>query len=248
MHSFALGTKTYKIGSEIGSGSYSKVYKIIDDELRAVVKIIDRREELCEREISILESLSGKNGVVKLYDHGVIQDKIYLVLEEGISFIDYYNAEQPDLGSVKLLWGEAVYIVSKLHDERIIHNDIKPDNFIIVNGRMKIIDFGFAIRLEEGESHKEHEHNYTAVYAAPERRRAICSFASDVWLLGALLYELLTAHEPFGPAGWKEGATFKCRRGGKELNAAWDAVKQCLQVEEKNRPTAKELLNHPFLK
>ena len=131
----------------------------------------------------------------------------------------------------------------------IIHQDIKPDNILIDNfGRFLITDFGISskVRTTLRKSVGEPKSGGTVAYMAPERfgKNNIPIKASDVWALGATLFEMITENAPFGDHGGI------IQKGGAEIpniNNEWSddikhLIEQCLAVEPWSRPSAQQIV------
>ena len=134
-------------------------------------------------------------------------------------------------------------------DPPIIHQDIKPDNVLIdQTGRYLIIDFGISAKTRGTliKSVGNEKSGGTISYMPPERfgNKNAPIKASDVWALGATLFELLAGDAPFGEHGGliqKSDAAIPDIGGGysKDLN---NIVKKMLAAETWNRPTAEQLV------
>merc|ERR1719311_1236955 len=76
------------------------------------------------------------------------------------------------LGDIQILWRQILEAVQVIHNERIVHSDLKPANFLLVDGRLKLIDFGIAKRMSSETTHISRESTVgTISYMAPEAVR-----------------------------------------------------------------------------
>lgn len=139
--------------------------------------------------------------------------------------------------------------LKKLHSlaEPIVHQDIKPDNILMDKGNFLITDFGISkkVRSTMRKQSKRAVGAGAIAYMGPERFDSDPTpvKASDIWSLGASIYELATGELPFSGLGGgmqKNGAElpFLDRKWSKELNLV---MQSCLAKETWNRPTAPQL-------
>jgi serine/threonine protein kinase len=142
--------------------------------------------------------------------------------------------------------------LSCLHDcePPVIHQDIKPDNILIDDsGKFMITDFGISIRARSAMQKsvlQQHTSGGTVAYMAPERfdKNSEPVKASDVWALGATLYELLTGTVPFGEYGGlllKNGAEIPYIQTSHSPSLK-KIVEHCLQKETWDRITAQDIV------
>ncbi|MDR1783273.1 MAG: serine/threonine protein kinase [Dysgonamonadaceae bacterium] len=133
-----------------------------------------------------------------------------------------------------------------LHQQNIVHQDIKPDNVLISDDDSYLItDFDISVKTKSTQRMGEEAPAGTAAYMAPERfgQQSAPIKASDVWALGASLYELLSGDSPFGDHGGlyqKSGVSIPDvnRKISRHLQYI---INLCLQQEPWNRPTAREI-------
>lgn len=133
------------------------------------------------------------------------------------------------------------------HIPQIIHQDIKPANVLIDdNGNYAITDFGISAAMGVPESEME-ESAGTFAYMAPERFIEGMSPMpeSDIWALGATLFELVTGTVPFGEDGGsiqqKESAIPEIKQ--KIPDSIKQLIYSCLAFDIKNRPTARSIVD-----
>lgn len=268
------GTKlgAYEIVESIGAGGMGEVYRARDDRLRRDVAIKVLPEHLSadaeclgrfEREAQAVAQLSHPN-ILAIHDFGQDHGVTYAVTEllEGTTL-------RRRLDASKLPWRDAVEIgaaiadgLAAAHSKGIVHRDLKPENlFLSSDGRIKILDFGIAhwvvpsdptdeTRSSRAQSTKPGTVLGTMGYMSPEQVRGrSADHRSDLFSLGATLYEMLTGRRPF--AGPSEADTMSAilKEAPAPLPAdlgipsSLDAiVARCLQKSPDDRfPSARDL-------
>ena len=150
----------------IGRGGSSKVFKVLDADgqilalKRIRLKGPESRENLVgyANEITLLRRLSGKPGIIALLAAEVDVDagSINMIMEAGEADLATVLAQRSKDGDetsfpplshgnfLRLAWQQMLEAVNAIHDERIVHGDLKPANFLFVQGRLRLIDFGIA--------------------------------------------------------------------------------------------------------
>ncbi|KAK4740848.1 hypothetical protein SAY87_024436 [Trapa incisa] len=139
-----------------------------------------------------------------------------------------------------------------LHNMDVIHRDIKCANILVdANGSAKLADFGLAKTIKDVNSCQG-----TAYWMAPEvvsSSKAGYGLSADIWSLGCTVLEMLTGQFPYGHLPWVQ-ALFKIESGKlpripRTLSKdARDFIMQCLRVNPNDRPSAANLMDHPFVK
>jgi serine/threonine protein kinase len=145
-----------------------------------------------------------------------------------------------------------------LHRENIIHRDLKSDNVLVskTDGVVKLIDFGYSARVHGGASRRRTLIG-TPYWMAPEIiKQEPYGTGVDIWSLGILLLEVIEGQPPYineeplralyliAANGQPSLSSEELRGGSPEL---LDFIKQCLCLDQKRRPTASDLLRHPFI-
>lgn len=215
----------YLIVGELGSGGMGAVFlaERADGafEQRVALKLIKRgmdSDVVLQRffnERRILAALKHPN-IARLIDGGTTDDGVpYFVMEyvEGNALLDYAEQMQLSLEDRLNLFLQICSAVSFAHQNLVIHRDLKPSNILVTsNGRPKLLDFGIAKVLESGTGRQTATHQFalTPEYASPEQMRGEkLTTATDVYSLGVILYELLTAARPFKTDGKNFGEIMK---------------------------------------
>ena len=201
-----LAAGRYRIERELGRGGMAVVYLAHDGELERPVAIKVLAEHLSGdddfvarfvREARLASRLSHPN-VVHVYDAGDEDGRPFIVMEcvSGGSLAD--TAQLPP-ERVVALGAQACSGLQHAHDAGLVHRDVKPANLLVRDdGVLKIADFGIA-RVSESTRHTQVGTVLgTAAYLAPEQVSGEdATSASDLYALGAVLYELLTGRPPY---------------------------------------------------
>ena len=199
----------YEILEVIGEGGMSMVYKARDQRLNRLVAVKIMRDDMAAdeefrstfcSEAHAVAMLSNPN-IVAVYDVSHSDDIEYIVMElvDGITLRQYMDRRGA------LQWREVLHFTRQIaralahaHERGIIHRDIKPQNVMMLrDGTVKVEDFGIAALENEA-----HETNGQAIgsihYIAPEQARGELPDArSDIYSLGIVMYEMLTAQKPY---------------------------------------------------
>lgn len=199
----------YRILEEVGSGGMGVVYRARDERLQrdVAIKVLPHAELTDEEarrrfrhEALSLSRVSHPN-IATIHDFDVEGDVAYLVMEyvPGRTLSQYLHERGPlPLSEIVRLGRELVEGVGAAHREGVIHRDLKPGNVrLTTDGHVKILDFGIARWSGTGEAETLAGDRMagTLPYMAPEQARGESGDArSDVYAVGAMLYEMATGH------------------------------------------------------
>ena len=206
----------YKLLECIGAGGMGTVYlaERADQQfqMQVAIKLIKRGMDTdsvlrrFEHERQILASLEHPN-IARLLDGGSTEDGVpYFVMEyiKGHRIDRYAEEHQLPISERLELFRQVCSAVSFAHQHLIVHRDLKPSNILVTPaGIPKLLDFGIAKIIQANDS-METLATMTAIpimtpqYASPEQiEGAPATTLSDVYSLGAVLYELLTGRPPY---------------------------------------------------
>ena len=264
-------SKKYKPTKMLGSGSFGSVYeaKNMIFQNTVAMKVIkkDQNNELDEQEIrneiDILTKLSHPN-IVKIYEFYISNAHYYIITEfckegELFSYIKNKYSER----QLAVLFYQVFSGLWYLHDNKIIHRDIKLENIMISKIEkdnrtdedlfwVKIIDFGTAKIFEKNK--KEKDVVGSSYYIAPEVLKQNYNEKCDTWSVGVILYMMLVGRAPFDGKDDEEiilkinSADYDSKepRLLKHSPEVRDLVNKLLQKDINKRYSAKEALNHPW--
>ncbi|GEM_PF-1283195 len=200
----------YRIVEKLGEGGMGVVYKAMDESLDRAVAIkalsseLSHDPQLVERfrtEAKAQAHLNHTN-IATLYSFLVQEGDCFMVMEfvEGESFDQMIRRRGPIPHQEAIpLFKQALLGLGFAHRMGIIHRDIKPGNMMVNrNGIVKVMDFGIAKVMGGRRLTRTGTQMGTVYYMSPEQiRGATLDVRSDIYTLGVMLYELLTAHLPF---------------------------------------------------
>ena len=279
----------------VGQGGTCKVFKVMAPTRRVLavkrIRLVGShaRPESVDNfreEVRLLERLRGRDHIIQLVDSEFILQEavIYIVLEYGETDLarllarrgasrggDAASRLDADQNFVRLYFQQMVEAVGTIHAERIVHSDLKPPNFLVVEGVLKLIDFGIAKAMPD--AHGAHdttnlvrEHQVGTInYMSPEAvlngtagfngRALKIGRASDIWSLGCILYQMVYGSTPFSSlpslvsklhaiANSGSAIAFPdCRNGACE-----DLMRRALERDPARRITLADILAHPFIR
>ncbi|KAA6402410.1 MAG: putative TTK protein kinase [Streblomastix strix] len=215
-----------------GSGIVYKA--ITNDGMHVALKKIKLKSKefvkMAREEVEILQKLRGRSGIIQLLNNPPLTQfkenaELELIFEWGeggdmAQRLQKHNNQKQSLSSasgqirypimpsleLQQCWREMLESISQVHSfgRGIVHGDLKPANFLFVEGKLKLIDFGIAKTIEDNTVHAQQQEGVgTYNYISPEAlgwgkadnglpdNRVKLGLESDIWSLGMILYEMI---------------------------------------------------------
>ncbi|XP_059139663.1 serine/threonine-protein kinase 17A-like [Physella acuta] len=260
----------YTVQEDIGRGKFAVVRRCVKIDTGEIVaaKVIRKRRKgkSCRdeilREVVMLELAMAHPRLVSLREVFETQTELILVTEYcsgGELFDECVIKESFKEDDVRRLLVQILEGLAYLHDKNIVHLDLKPQNILLTKpfpeGEIKICDLGFACLTNTGEDIRDIIG--TPDYVAPEvLDYEPLNIQTDMWSLGVLTYVMLTTCSPF--AGDTQQETF-CNITQVKVDypedlfadinpLAIDFISKLLVKRPRDRMTARQCLDHPWLK
>ena len=258
----------YKLIRQLGRGGFAEVW-LAEDNLTTVqvaIKVYapgtgldDNGIKLFTQEFSMVFDMNHTN--LLRPTHFDCWDRMpYLIMpliKNGSAFKYIADGKTMPEEECWKMFHDVASGLAYLHEKTppLIHQDIKPDNILIDDeGRYLITDFGISARVRSTirGAQAQEQSGGTLAYMGPERFSSNPKpiMASDIWSLGAMMYELMTGMPPFGNHGGlleKNGAEIPIIEGdySQELK---DLVTNCLAKETWDRPSASKIEEYTYNK
>lgn len=288
-----INGKPYRKLDLIGRGGSSRVYNVMAENFKifAMKRVnLDEADQAAiagyKGEIDLLRRLENEDRVIRLFDYEVNEDKgvLNVLMEHGeIDFNKMLNEKlksdnaKLDVTFNRQYWKEMLLCVQAVHKQGIVHSDLKPANFLLVKGQLKLIDFGIANAIQDNTVNVHRENQIgTPNYMSPES--LICQNVSmgpqgevkdiklgrpsDVWSLGCILYQMTYGQPPFAHIQQQMQRIMAIPNPKVEIQFPGTGIggavvpfgliktlRRCLTREAALRPTIDELLadSDPFL-
>ena len=254
----------YTILEKLGQGNYGSVYKIQNKKTKEIFAakistILKSNIENYKKEINVLKQCNNPY-IIKYKNSYIKNNKIWIIIEycEGGSILDLMHITKRKLTEEQI--SNIIRMVLKgliyLHSQKKIHRDIKAGNILITKkGLIKLGDFGVSAQLMHSHSKKISKIG-TPYWMSPEViSQNNYDSKCDIWSLGITCIELAEGNPPYSHirtflvmkkiiSNPPKGLTYP-HLWSFEFN---DFVSKCLIFDHFKRPSAKELINHKFIR
>jgi len=249
---------------KVGQGASGSVYvaKTLSTGAKVAIKQMDLkvqpRKELIVNEILVMKESQHPN-IVNFLDSFIVRDdELWVVMEfmEGGALTDVIDNNTMEEDQIASICFESCKGLQHLHNQSIIHRDIKSDNVLLdAQGHVKITDFGFCAKLTDQKS-KRATMVGTPYWMAPEVvKQKEYGAKVDIWSLGIMAIEMIENEPPYLDEEPLKALYLIATNGTPTLKKPERLSKElknflavCLCVDVKSRATADELIQHEFLK
>lgn len=232
----------YTLVRLLGVGGMGRVYEGVHGAIgkRAALKFIDRDSvtpeavQRFQREAQAAGAIESAH-IVEVYDVGETDDgRPYIVMEllrgEDLAH-RIRRLGRLDVPDALRIVGQLLRGLARAHEAGIVHRDLKPENVFLVDRDddatfTKILDFGVSKIQRRGEPTtqtitREGVVLGTPIYMSPEQAQAMpdVDARTDLWSVGAILYECLTGRPPFSGATYEQVIVTICTKNAEDVRA-----------------------------
>lgn len=250
----------YNVIAHIAKGSYGYVNSALDKQTYTTVAIKEINKNILQdmdtrvkEEIKIMSYISHPN-ICKFIDWHEDENNYYIIMEliDGKDLFYILESTILSVYDAKKYFIDICHAVKYLHENKIVHRDIKIENILITTDRAVVCDMGFSEFQLDGELLTKRCGSLHMV--PPEllnnKNNKFDGYPCDIWALGIVLYIMLSGKRPFNNTNIQyltdEFIRYKIY-SAKMPYEAKHFISYILKVDPKERPTIKQILEHKWI-
>ncbi|KRY84985.1 Serine/threonine-protein kinase PAK mbt [Trichinella pseudospiralis] len=210
----------------------------------------------CSLEVVIMRDYRHPN-IVEMYSSHLVEDELWVIMEflEGGALTDIVTSSKMDEVQIATVCKQCLDALAYLHEQGVIHRDIKSDSILLdAEGKVKLSDFGFCAQITP-ELSKRKSLVGTPYWMSPEViSRIPYGTEVDIWSFGIMVIEMIDGEPPFfselpleAMRKIRDMEQVKLSFKSQVSDVLIDFVQSMLIRRPEVRPTARDLLNHPFI-
>ena len=207
----------YRIGGKIGEGNFASVYKAMDTIEGTLVALKVPHDEYVtpeslesfRREARMVSQLDHPN-ILPVKDADIIEQRFVIAFRLGEKSLDDRLRNRLSVAKAIEYSDQILAAVEHAHQKKVVHCDIKPENFILFSGDLlRLTDFGVA---KVAQRTLRGSGTGTVGYMAPEQAMGRPSPRSDVFSIGLIMYRMFSGQWPEWPFEWPPAGYDRVRR------------------------------------
>ncbi|KYR00745.1 protein serine/threonine kinase [Tieghemostelium lacteum] len=255
--------RLFSVKDRVGRGGFGTVYlaRSLTDKTKPRIAIkklphlVKKEKKFNIKEIRVLEYANHPN-IITYHDSYLVGDEMWIVMEfmEGGTLTEACQQYPFQESNIAYVAKEALQGLQYLHQNHLVHRDLKSQNIMMTtNGEIKLIDFGLCSSF----ANKKQRVRMcgSPLWMPPEMiQQKPHSYSADIWSLGVSLLELANRNQIHKKNPVKtmfmvgtEGIKEPFEDPNRWSDQFHDFIRQCLNIDAAKRPSADQLLRHPFL-
>ncbi|EGC39115.1 hypothetical protein DICPUDRAFT_148117 [Dictyostelium purpureum] len=254
--------KLYTVKEKVGKGGFGTVFLARSNtdksKQRLAIKklphVKKKERKFNIKEIRVLEFCKHPN-IITFYSSHMLHNEVWIAMEfmEGGTLAEASSQYPFQESNIAYVAREVLQGLAYLHSIQLVHRDLKSQNIMMTtSGEIKLIDFGLCANLSKGERIRMCG---SPIWMPPEMiQQKPHGFTCDIWSLGVCLLDLANRNHRLRKNPIKtmfmvgsEGMKDPFEDPNRWSDTFHDLIGKCLQIDPHKRPSAQELLKHPFI-
>ena len=190
---------------KLGSGGFSTVYKaVLSDDQEVAVKVAKSGSDSTDclrNEMSALTKVGVHEHIIHLISVSVPTSNMLVLELAQQDLYDYVDSKGGLISEdeARVFFAQMLQALLHCHDQYVAHRDIKLENWLLLDGRIKLSDFGLSYSAKDDNDWHVHDETGTEGYLPPEafRKRGYDARLSDAWGVAVCLFTMLSGFFPY---------------------------------------------------